>query len=288
MEKAMPLLREPLVQFLLVGALLLAGGWTIERQQAAAERTLVIDAALEQRLARLYAMQMGAPPARAQLDELIETYVHEEVLYREALRMGLAQDDEIIRRRLVQKLEFLSNDLAVIPEPSEAALRACYDANISQFTSGPVVTFEHVYFDPDVTGAAAAGDRARAVLARLTAGKQSLGDGGGDPFPLQSHYAQIDRADAVQVFGRTAIVDALFTQRPGEWSGPHQSGYGWHLIRVTNRAGEAVQPFAAVRDSVRRMYLQEQAEAQRRKRYEQLRTRYAIVRESGTPAQVAR
>jgi hypothetical protein len=232
-------------------------------------------------------MQMGAPPARAQLDELIEDYVHEEVLYREALRMGLARDDEIIRRRLIQKLEFLSSDLAAAPEPSDATLLTYYDANISQFTSDPVVTFEHVYFNPDFTGAIAARDRASAILVKLTAGKHSVEAGGGDPFPLQSSYAQIDRAGATQVFGKTAIVDALFAQPPGEWWGPVQSGYGWHLIRVTNRAGKEVLPFAMVRDRVRQMYLQERTEAAQRDRYEQLRARYVIVREPGTPAQGA-
>jgi peptidyl-prolyl cis-trans isomerase C len=282
------LLREPLFQFLLVGALFFAGSRFFETEQDAAERNLVIGAALEQRLAKLYAMQMGVLPARAQLDELVENYVHEEVLYREALRMGLAQDDEIVRRRLIQKLEFLSSDLAAATEPTDAMLRAYYDANVSHFTSDPVVTFEHVYFSPDFKGAAAARDRARAALVELTGDKHSAKASGGDLFPLQSTYARIDRAGAVQVFGRTAIVDAIFAKPLGEWWGPVQSGYGWHLIRITNRAGKATQSFAAVRDRVRQMYLQEQTEAAKRNRYEQLRARYVIVREPGPPRRAAR
>jgi len=272
-----PLLREPLLQFFLLGAVLFVALRLFGTQPQAGDHSIVIDAQVQDRLAKLYELQMGAAPARAQLDGLIEDFIRDEVQYREALRMGLDHDDEIIRRRLIQKVEFLTSDLAAVPEPSDASLRAYYAANAVAFTSAPTVTFEHVYFDPDVAGSEAARRRAESQRSQL-ATRDTVKPDGGDPFPLQSSYAQLDRSSAVQLFGQTPIVDELFAQPSGEWVGPLRSGYGWHLVRVKSRSAGTLQPFDAVRERVRQDYLQDQARVEQEGRYARLLKQYTVVR----------
>lgn len=277
------MLREPLLQFFLLGAVLFALLSLFGVQPETADHSIVIDAHVEKRLAKLYELQMGAPPARAQLDGLIEDFIRDEVLYREALRMGVDQDDEIIRRRLIQKVEFLTSDTAAVPEPSDAGLRAYYAANPTAFTSEPTVTFDHVYFDPDVAGSEAAQRRAESLRSQL-ATRDSIKPDDGDPFALQSSYAQLDRSSAVQLFGRTPIVDELFAQPSGQWVGPFRSGYGWHLFQVKSRSADTLQAFDAVRERVRQAYLQDEARAEQERRYERLRKQYTVVRATSVQA----
>jgi peptidyl-prolyl cis-trans isomerase C len=277
-----PLLREPLLQFFALGAVLFCVLRLFGTQPDAAERSILIDTQVEERLAKLYELQMGAPPGRAQLEALVEDFIRDEVLYREALRMGVGQDDEIIRRRLIQKVEFVTSDMTVVPEPSDASLRTYYTAHPASFTLEPTVTFQHVYFDPDAAGSEAARRRADALRRQLAAHDMVASDAG-DPFPLQSSYAQLDRNSAVQLFGLTPIVDELFAQPDGQWVGPFLSGYGWHLFRVTSRSTHTLQTFDAVRERVRQAYLQDEARAEEDSRYQRLRKQYKVVRASDIP-----
>src|SRR5215510_5405668 len=118
------LVREPLLHFALIGAAIFAVAHVVEQRKEAAQSNIGLDAGLGQRLANLYRTQFGVLPSDGQLKFIVDDFVDDEVLYREALRLGLDQDDEIIRRRLIQKLEFLQRDLTVPPAPSDADLRA--------------------------------------------------------------------------------------------------------------------------------------------------------------------
>jgi peptidyl-prolyl cis-trans isomerase C len=278
-------LREPLIQFLLLGAALFAGTQMVARHTSVMNRQVVVDTPVEQRLAKLYELQMGAMPSRAQLDTLVERYIHDEILYREALRAGLDRDDEIIRRRLIQKIEFLDEDLAAIPEPSEQALQAFYRAHVSRFTAQPSVTFNHVYFSADSAGSQAARRRAEAVRVVLQSQPRTDGpelDSLGDPSPLPSSYTDLDEPDARRLFGQTQIVHELFTQPSGTWTGPFRSGYGWHLIRVTQRTSDAAEPFESARERVKQAYIEHAKQEANRQRYDQSRARYIITHNAST------
>jgi hypothetical protein len=188
----------------------------------------------------------------------------------------LDQDDEIVRRRLIQKLEFLQRDLTAVPTPTEAQLQAYYDAHRERFALPAHVSFTHVYFSPDRLGSSAAQQRAREARHALAtnADAEQLGD----VFPLQNSFSDFTRAEAIQVFGGTPIVDALFAAPQGQWSEPVRSGYGWHLIRVAARSNSTVPSYANVRTQVRDAYLQDASTAANRRQLETLRARYDIVR----------
>jgi hypothetical protein len=277
------LMHEPLLQFLFLGALLFVVAHAIEVWKSSADHTILIDDGVIKRLSSLYEMQMGPTPSPARIDGMIDDYVHDEILYREAIKSGLDQDDEIIRRRLIQKIEFLNRDLTVVAEPTDTELKLYYERHRNQFIEPGKVTFSHIYFSPDNGGTAAALQRARDALAQLqTNGATMRAPQLGDRFPLQYDYAQLSRLDAVQIFGQTPIVDALFALPTGQWAGPIQSGYGWHLVFIGTRSNDSVPPLEQILARVRDAYVEQARQDNNRRQYEELKSHYTVVR-AGTP-----
>lgn len=267
------LLREPLLHFVLIGAAIFVAAHWIEERKRDAQAHVVVDGGLEQRLASLYRAQFGVAPTAAQQRVIVDDYLDDEVLYREALRLGLDQDDEIIRRRLIQKLEFLQRDAVTNANPSPTELQSFYDRHAEQFSIGPRVSFVQVYFNPDKGGDARALARAREARAQWQA-RGELGDG--DVSSLDNEYSGVTREDATRVFGSSELVTALFSQAPGEWSEPVRSGYGWHLVKVIAIDPAHALPFDQVLPDVRGAYLSDAAARDRRQRLDALRAQYHL------------
>ena len=268
------LAREPFAQFLFIGALIFAGSQCIQASQKQARQTIVIDGDVVKRIAALYQTQMGVPPSPDQLSALTNNYIRSEILYREALRLGLDKNDEIIKRRLVQKMAFLTSDGDFSKPLTDADIRAYYDAHKQDFAVPAKVSFRHIYFRGDDPKAEA---RAAEALKRLSAHPADTASIG-DPFPLESDYAVLSRRSAQQIFGDTPIVGHLFDAPPQAWEGPYKSGYGWHLIYVTARAERSVPPLADIRDTVRKAAEIAARHAADEKAYAALRAKYTIVR----------
>lgn len=269
--------REPLAHFLALGALIFIGAHLIEQAQSDAQRQIVVDGTLEQRIVQLQRAQNGTAPTPEQLQRLVENYVDDEVMYREALRMGLDQDDEIVRRRLIQKVQFLQRDLTVPPSPREMDLREYFQRHAQRFAAPATVSFEQVYFSPEHVGWPAAEANARRAREQLTNGSIGAADAG-DAFPLQVDGRDWTSADARRIFGDTPVVQALFATRAHEWSQPVRSGYGWHLVRPLGQQVQTIPPFASVRAEVQAAYLEDAAAAANRRQLDTLRSRYEIVR----------
>jgi hypothetical protein len=271
-------IREPLLHFLLLGALIFALGDL--RGRSDQQYRIVIDDTRVAKLAQTYAQQFGGPPSPAMLRTLVDNYINEEVLYREGLAMRLDRDDEVIRRRVVQKVQFIEQDISTAPAPSDAALRYFYDSHQSRYFSPPHVTFTHVYFSPDKGGDGAARSRAVAVLASLN-GKTVRAPERGDAYPDLYDYASIGPDDAARLFGQSPIARALFQLHVGRWSGPLRSGYGWHLVYVSAVEPSHLLPFAQIRDQVRADYQADAQTASNRRDFAALKGRYTIIREDG-------
>jgi len=271
--------REPLLQFLILGAIIFAVAHVVQSERSAAQSQIVVDAQLQRRIVEVNQTQSGITPGAAQLERLVEDYIDDEVMYREAMRMGLDRDDEIVRRRLVQKVQFLQRDLATVPTPGESELRAYYDAHPELFAAPASVGFEQLYFSADRGGWPEAEVRARHALDRLArTPANSTEPGMDDAFPFQIPAQNFTRVEAGRLFGDTAIVDALFSSPEGQWSGPVRSAYGWHLIRVGDRRLSSVVPFLMARAQVESVYTQEQKKAAEQRELQALRARYEIVR----------
>jgi peptidyl-prolyl cis-trans isomerase C len=244
-------LREPLVHFFAAGLLLFVAGQVL-RARADTHR-IVVTAQREAQLSNRYALQFGARPDAATLAEIFESDVHDEILFRQGLALGLDKDDEIVRRRIIQKMQFLLEDRQVPAEPDTARLEDYYRAHSESYRLPARATFTHVYFSAE-RGDLKARSRAQAALAVLAA-SAGRAPGLGDPFPDLYDFSSYSRAQVEHLFGRTDLAEGVFSVPPGKWVGPFKSAYGWHLIFVQSLEPGQDQPFTAVRDRVRADYL---------------------------------
>lgn len=260
-------LQEPLVHFLVLGALLFAA---IAFANHLKRPVVRIDAREIEQLASYWEQQSQRPPTRDELAALIQERVDEELLAREAIRLGLDKDDLIVRRRLAQKMAFASEDVAAIPEPDDRTLQAYYDANRARYASPGRLALRHVYFSSDRTGETPR-SAAAAALARLQAG----GEVTGDPSLLPLTYADVAEADIARDYGAD-FAAAVHKAPVGAWVGPAPSAYGMHLIRVERRLPSQTPPLADVRDEVRAAWLAERRQDESRAFRASLRKRYKV------------
>jgi len=261
------LVREPLVHFLVLGAaLFLLYGYVGDDGAERADR-IVVDEAEIQRLAEQFQRTWMRPPSRQELEGLAQDYVKEEILYREALALGLDQDDLVIRRRMRQKMEFLNADLVEQQVPGEAELQAYLDAHPDKFRQPARFSFEQIYLStgqsPD-----SAQRKAAALLLRLQAEPESDWQALGDPTLLPVALDDASVRDIAASFGR-ALANTIPAAPLNRWSGPYASEYGLHLVKVSEHT-------PAIRALVEREWGNEHRQQANERFYQALRERYAV------------
>jgi hypothetical protein len=268
------LLREPLVHFLLIGAaLFLVSRW---RSGPAGDTRIVVTRAKIEQLATGFTRTWQRPPTERELTGLVEDFIKEEVYVREAQQMGLDRDDTIIRRRLRQKLEFLTEDALEAAAPGDEDLRGYLKTHPDAFRVEPRVAFRQVVLDRNRRGAAVESD-ARALLARL-----SLLKGGadyaamGDSRMLPPAVELSPQSDVARVFGQ-AFAAKVASLAPGAWTGPIESGYGLHLVQVTGRVEGRLPELSEVRDAVEREWRTAQRKERSEALFRSLLARYKVV-----------
>ena len=270
------LVRDPLVHFLVAGLLIFfaSQAWHDVHDQ----RVILVTPERAAELSTKYRLQFGTAPSEAQMTQLIDAYVLQEALYREGKAMGLDRDDEIIRRRLAQKVTFLQQDRSLPPAPSTDELEVWYGAHLKDYATPVRITYSHLYFSTDGVEDAAARARAAKALAALTSG--GMPDGvGADDFPYQNGFAAQTPTEAGRLFGDTDFTHQLETAPLATWSGPYRSGYGWHLLKVEARVPGATPAFAEVQDRVREDYLHAAQAMANGQALERLKARYRVVRQ---------
>jgi peptidyl-prolyl cis-trans isomerase C len=273
-------MRSPLLHFLVIGAALfmLYGVVAPPRPQDLGTRIELTDDDLRQ-VDIAWLAKWQRPPTPAERADLVEAKVREEILYREALAMGLDQDDAIIRRRLGQKLEFLMEDTSAIRDPSAAELKSWFARNAAQFRLPGHATFCHIYFSPDLRGQRAAADAARA-LATLKPGStcnSAIATGMGDRFPDQDYYADRSSDEVISIFG-TQFAQSLFRLMPGNWQGPVASGFGWHLVLIDALTPARIPAFGEVDHAqVQSAWLDNQRAEAKRKAFDAMQAKYEVV-----------
>ncbi len=271
------LLREPYVHFLVAGSLIFA----IEQIASGARGSggpppIAITAADVSRLVELFAARSGREPTHAELEAVVEGSVREEVLYREAVALGLDDGDAIVRRRLVQKMEFLARDVAVVEEPTDAELEAELAAHPDRYRVPARVTFTHVFFGRDARGSRAEADAA-SLVDRLS-GVDPAPDrpaAEGDPFPLARSFTGKSRDEIAAVLG-DGFADGVFGLSPGRWGGPVESAFGFHAVLVTERTPPSVPLLADIRARVRDDLVDARVAAADARAYRSMRSRYTV------------
>jgi hypothetical protein len=182
---------------------------------------------------------------------------------------------------VIQKMQFLTQDLAAPPEPSEADLRAYYRSHPDRYRTAQRVTFSHIFFSPDGRGEAAARAAAERALIGLAPDVVRAPERG-DPFSDRYDYADLGPADAGRLFGRSPLADALYAAPVGRWSGPWRSAFGWHLVRVTARSASDLPGFEAVESRVRDDALAEARSNLEARAQSDLEAAYTVVRADRT------
>ncbi len=261
-------LREPLLHFLALGVGLFVLFRLASGPGTPGQDEIVVTAGQIDTIVEIFSKLRQRPPSPAELEGLIEEYILEEVLYREALAMGLDTDDTIIRRRLRQKLEFLVDDFAAA-EPTDEHLRALMEDSPEHFREETTVSFSHIFFQEGSDDAAAA------LLVELHAGVEIDVPTAGDPLPLPSALDAAPEGDIDALFGQTFKAD-LRALDIGAWTGPIVSPYGIHLVRVTERIEGGVPALSEIRETVVREWLAARRQMAQETFFDQLRSQYVI------------
>ncbi len=266
------LLKDPLLHFLVLGAALFAISASRGGDDEAPDR-IVIDELVVERVAAAAERLYGREPTRAELEALLEPTIRDEVFYREALALGLDVDDDEVRRRLIEKMQYLTQDLADPEPPSEDELRTFFEQDPSRFALPAAVTFEQVFFSPQMRGDALEQDVENARRA-LEEGADPLEVGDRTPLSLRFEAAGRERIEVL--FGET-MTEALFSTEPGGWVGPYRSDFGLHLVRVLEQRPVMPRSFDEARDDVREVYAAERRAARNEEEYARMRARYDVV-----------
>ena len=230
--------------------LVLYGVWGQDDAQKQ-ERTITITTGEIAWLTDAWEKRWNRPPTPKERQGLIDQYLREMILYREAVAMGLDQDDSVIRRRLAQKLEFLSQDLISPQPPTDDELQAYFTEHLERYQDPDLVTMTHVFIDPDLRGDQTLAD-AEIIKVQLVKLKEPPQDAQsyGDSFMLQSYYPERSEAELLKLFG-SGFAKSVFELKPHQWHGPVLSGYGTHLVYVHDLREAEPPTFAEAEAQVR-------------------------------------
>jgi hypothetical protein len=272
-------LREPLLHFLLIGVALFGGYHALHPEangSNSSDRIVLTEDDLRQM--KVAWLGQGRPsPTPEELHGLIESKVREEILYREALALGLDKEDTIVKRRLAQKMAFLAEDLTDIRDPTIEELKTWFEKNHERFTLPPRISFRHLYFSPDRRGEhvkeAAASTRDRLdgkhadspVAATLA-----------DSFLFEDYYGNRTPEQVANVFG-TAFAASLFQLAPGSWQGPIESGLGWHVVWVESKAPDRTPAFEEIEPDIKSEWIEEQRIESKRLVFDAMKARYEVI-----------
>lgn len=234
------LLREPLVHFLIAGA---AVFWLLSgRAPDLGERRIVVNEQVVSGLVQRWTDTFRRPPSQDEIDGLIRDYVQDQVYYREALSLGLDQEDEVVVRRMRRKMESLAVAEAESAEPGDAVLQAMIDKDPARYSDDARTSFDQIYLGADNPANRAAAD---AALTRLRKGEQVAGVAA----PLPSHQDEASDEAIAGTYGDEFVL-ALRRTPPGQWAGPVASGLGLHLVRIAARTAPTKPSLDKVRQRV--------------------------------------
>jgi hypothetical protein len=269
------LLHEPLLHFLLIGAALFILYDVTNEEVVDDDRRIVITEADIDRQIALWERKWQRLPTQTELEGLIDAQIREEVLYREALAMGLDENDTIVRRRLAQKVEFISSEISDTLEPTESELSDYLVANPDKFEIPGRVSFLQVYLNVDQHGDQVEAD-AQLLLSQLKkAGADADVSTAGDPFMFGERFEDITEFEISRIFGRE-FTEAVIAISASEWQGPVRSGYGLHLVYISSKTDSRLPSLEEVRDRVSDEWMAKQRNEMDELFYQELRKRYDI------------
>lgn len=272
------IVREPLVHFLALALMIFVMYGTFGAPAAERPNTIIITEAKIEQFGALFAKVWMRPPTASELKALIDDYIKEEIYYREALALGLDKEDTVIRRRLRQKMEFMSDAAEEAVAPSDTDLDGYLKANPAKFDVEPAIAFRQIYLNPGRRGGAIE-EEANAILEKLRAAAASDPSTLGDASLLPSEIVLSSKTAISQMFG-AEFADAVIAISPDAWSGPFKSAYGLHLVQVSEKAPGRLPTLAEIREAVLREWMSEKRKTMQETRIAELAKKYEVTIET--------
>lgn len=271
------LLREPLLHFAIIGAVLFVFySLTAQPDSNSAGSTIVITRPQVDALVASFTKTWQRQPAPEEVEILIQNAVREEVYYREAVAMGLDKDDPVIRRRLQQKLEFITSDLVVDSEATDVQLNDYLQKHPDLFRAETLFTFMQIYLNPEKHTGTLETD-AQAILKQLSNQEKTIDPITlGDATLLEHSFVAVSDREIEKIFGE-AFLTHIKTITPGSWQGPIKSSYGVHLVLVSERIEGEEPELSKVRDAVHREYTNAKRLEANEKLYQEMLKNYQIT-----------
>jgi len=279
------LLREPLIHFLFIGAALFLLFELFDDPVGPQSSRIVITNGQIEFLKANFARTRQRSPTKEELQGLIDGHAREEIFYREALALGLDKDDTVIRRRLKQKLELMSDDLAGIIIPSDEDLQQFMETHAERFRTEPQIAFRHVYLNVYQRGNSVMDEAARLLTILSDEGNKSDPDTLGDSLMLPKTFNLSPVGEIAKMFGEPFSLE-LINSKPGQWIGPVQSGYGLHLILVNEQVAGRLPQLDEIRETVEWEWTAAHRKKLKENIYNKLREKYIVDFEQ--PAKEAR
>ena len=242
---------EPLFQFFLIGATIY-GVYAVfgKTDYNADENTVIVTEGEMAWMQDSWSKRWNRPPTEAEFKGLIDQHIEESILYQESLKMGLDKNDVIIRRRLAQKLRFLQEDLIKPTDPAAEELDLYFNEHIDEYSPQELITMTQIFFDPDKRDEATLGDAENTINVLKKMDFTDIEPAAyGDNLMLQAYYPRRTQIEIAKLFGND-FAQSVIALKPGQWHGPILSGYGTHLVYISERT-EPVQPiFTDVKEIV--------------------------------------
>lgn len=265
-----------MLHFVLIGAALFALFYQVADPETVSDNRIIISETDIDRMITLFERKLQRLPTEQELKGLVEAHIREEVLYREALAMGLDQDDTIVRRRMAQKVEFMFNDLVDAAEPTDEELQRFLNENPDKFIESARTSFIHVYLSVDERGDKVMTDAQQLLVAVNSKQDSTDPDTAGDAFMFGYAFDNQSDHQISRMFG-SDFATSLGTLAAGSWQGPVASGYGLHLVFIKDRTESWLPPLAEIRDSVLYELLAERRQQANSAFYKTLRERYDVI-----------
>jgi hypothetical protein len=278
------LAREPLMRFAALGTALFLVFHFVQGRSSDDSTTIVVTRGEISQLADTFQRLNQRSPNRDELQQIIEQYVRTEILARQARALGLERDDVLIRRRLTQKLEFLLQSMAMAQAPTEDELRAFLREHSERYWVDSKTTFQHIFFSRARRGSATEA-AARRCLAEIEGGHSDGAHHAGDFFLLGYQFPSTTSTEVARDFGEK-FAETLEDAPLNKWSGPVESGFGWHLVFVSARVSKRLPALAEILEAVRRDWSAAHAQSFMADAYREARTHY-LVRVEPTTNQVS-
>ena len=271
-------LKEPLLHFLVLGALIFLVYQGVAGPGPSREQ-IVISKGQQENLLNTFTRTWQRAPTPDEFQGLLRDYIRQEIAYRESTSMGLDQDDIVIRRRLRQKLELLTEDIASLAAPTDADLQQYLENHADDFLIEPRLSLRQIYFSRDRRGDEAERD-ARDLLQRIeTVAVETDPQSLGDPLPLPAEMAGLRESEVSRYFG-DVFTDGLAGLEPGQWGGPVESGFGLHLVIIDERVPARAPELEEVREAVQREWSSQRRQEAVDGLYDRLAENYTIEIES--------